>query len=162
RRTKAEMERLREAIYNVLAADNPQTVRGVYYQVVATGLIDKTEKEYKNAVQRVLLQLRRDGEVPYGWVADNTRWMRKPRSSGSVADILLHGIDTYRRALWDNQNCYVEIWCEKDALAGVLTEETRLWDVPLMVAKGFSSETYLYEAAETIKEINKPTYLYYF
>ena len=34
---------------------------------------------------------------------------------------------------------YVEVWCEKDALAGVLMEETEVYDVPLMVAKGYSS-----------------------
>jgi hypothetical protein len=27
---------------------------------------------------------------------------------------------------------YVEVWCEKDALAGVLLEETEVYDVPLM------------------------------
>src|SRR5262249_3089988 len=69
---------------------------------------------------------------------------------------------TYRRDLWDNQDHYVEVWTEKDALAGVLLEETRKWDVPLMVSRGFASASYLYEAAETIKAVGKPTYLYYF
>ena len=69
---------------------------------------------------------------------------------------------TYRRALWDNQEVYVEVWTEKDALAGVLLQETEPWDVPLMVSKGFSSVTYLYEAALAIKQQGKPAYLYYF
>ena len=29
-----------------------------------------------------------------------------------------------RRDLWDDQGAYVEVWSEKDALAGVLMEET--------------------------------------
>jgi hypothetical protein len=64
--------------------------------------------------------------------------------------------------VWDDQDAYVEIWTEKDALAGVLLEETRTWDVPLMVSKGFSSVTYLYEAAKAIEAEGKPAYLYYF
>jgi hypothetical protein len=46
---------------------------------------------------------------------------------------------------------YVEVWTEKDALAGVLLEETAAWDVPLMVSRGFSSISYLYEAAREIE-----------
>ena len=65
-------------------------------------------------------------------------------------------------AVWDEQNAYVEIWLEKDALAGVLVDVTQKWDVPLMVTRGFASLSYLHEAAETIRDQNKPTYLYYF
>ena len=71
-------------------------------------------------------------------------------------------ISTYRRDLWHGADVYVEIWIEKDALAGTIMEETDPYDVPLMVAKGFSSETYLYEAAETIADEDKPAYIYAF
>ena len=27
---------------------------------------------------------------------------------------------TFRRALWDNQETYVEVWSEKDAISGVV------------------------------------------
>jgi hypothetical protein len=57
---------------------------------------------------------------------------------------------------------YVEIWCEKDALAGVLLEETRVYDVPLMVAKGYSSITFLHSAAKAIQAKGKPAYIYHF
>jgi len=57
---------------------------------------------------------------------------------------------------------YVEVWLEKEALAGVLLEVTAEWDVPLMVTRGFASLSYLHGAAETIGRIDKPTYLYYF
>ena len=33
--------------------------------------------------------------------------------------------ETYRRAVWDNQDAYVEVWLEKDALAGVLVPGDR-------------------------------------
>ena len=39
---------------------------------------------------------------------------------------------------------------------------TNPYDVPLMVAKGFSSETYLYEAAQAIVGEDKPAYIYAF
>ncbi len=71
-------------------------------------------------------------------------------------------MEAYRRSLWDDQDAYVEIWLEKDALAGVVYQETGRWDVPLMVTRGYPSISYLYEAADCISELEKPAYLYYF
>ena len=68
----------------------------------------------------------------------------------------------YRRALWHEQAHYVEVWTEKDAIAGILTRATERWDVPLMVVRGFSSLSFLYDMAEQIRMIGKPTYIYYF
>jgi hypothetical protein len=161
RRTHAEMETICGAIYDVLNADNPMTVRRVFYQLVSQGVIEKTEAEYKQTVGRVLTEMRRAGEIPFGWIADNTRWMRKPRTYDSIWHMLELTRETYRRALWNDQTHYVEIWLEKDALAGVLCEETGQWDVPLMVTRGYPSVSYLHEAAETISEQGKPTFIYY-
>lgn len=162
RRTRVEMETIREAISDVLTADNPMTVRQVFYQLVSKRVIEKTEAEYKQTIGRVLTEMRRAGEIPFGWIADNTRWMRKPRTYDSIWHMLELTRDTYRRALWNDQTDYVEIWLEKDALAGVLCEETGQWDVPLMVTRGYPSVSYLHEAAETISEQGKPTFIYYF
>jgi hypothetical protein len=162
RRTKADIERLKRTIYATVEADQPMTVRQVFYRLVSTGVIAKTEGEYKNTVGRLLVAMRREGDIPFAWVADNTRWMRKPRTYSSLEEALQSAARTYRRALWDDQDVYVEVWTEKDALAGVLLEETRQWDVPLMVSRGFSSISYLYEAAATIRDQGKPAHLYYF
>jgi hypothetical protein len=153
------MEAIREQLYNILAANHPMTVRQVFYYMVTrpTPLIAKTENQYKHTVDRLLVQMRRSGEVPFRWIADNTRWMRKPPSYDSMAEALLNTARTYRRDLWTNQDLYVEVWTEKDALAGVLMDVTREWDVPLMVARGFSSVTFLHSAAETIRDIGNNT-----
>ena len=159
RRTTAELAAIYDAIGRIAEADRPMTLRGLFYRLVAEGLIPKQENEYEK-VGRYLLKLRREGAVPYDWIADNTRWMRKPRTWGSLADMLRHTTATYRRALWDEQEVYVEVWVEKDGLAGVLYEETEPWDVPLMVCKGFASETYVHGAAETIRASDRPTFIY--
>jgi len=137
------------------------TVRQVFYQLVGMRAIDKTEAEYKNSVCRLLAEMRRDGQIPYGWIGDNTRWQRKPRTHASLSDALRETAELYRRRIWDAQAAYVEIWLEKDALSGVLYEETEHWDVPLMVTRGFSSLSFLHSAAEVIAEVGKPAYLYY-
>ena len=111
------------------------TVRQVFYRLVSSGVIPKTEASYKNIVVRLLGIMRREGDLPFRWIADNTRWMRKPSTYSSLEHALDNTIATYRRALWDQQDSYVEIWLEKDALAGVLYDVTAEWDVPLMVTR---------------------------
>ena len=162
RRTKAEIEVVKSAIYQLLNVEHPMTVRQTFYRLVSNGVIEKTEKEYKSTVVRLLTQMRRAGEIPYGWIADNTRWMRKPHTFSSMESALVYTAQTYRRALWDTQDAYVEIWLEKDALSGVLSDVTYEWDVPLMVTRGYPSLSFLYNCAEAIREKNCPVYLYYF
>ncbi|MCX7429061.1 MAG: hypothetical protein NTW96_25970 [Planctomycetia bacterium] len=161
RRTKREIEAIREAIRDLLAEENPMTVRQVFYRLVSMRVIDKTEAEYQNTV-RQLGVMRRAGLIPYSWIADATRWMRKPDTHGSLDAMLRYTASTYRHALWDAQAAYVEIWLEKDALAGVLYDVTARWDVPLMVTRGYPSLSFLHTAAEQIRHEDRPCYLYYF
>jgi hypothetical protein len=88
--------------------------------------------------------------------------MRKPDSWSGLDAVLFEVASTYRRQLWADQHCYIGVWSEKEAIAGVLHEITAEWDVPLMVTRGFASETFLYAAAKKIKSVQKPTYIYHF
>ncbi len=129
--------------------------------VEVAGLIPKTENGFRR-IQHDLLILRQRGVIDYDWISDNTRWMRKSRSYRGIDHFIRLSINTYRRDLWHDADVYVEIWIEKDALAGTVLEVTNPYDVPLMAAKGFSSETYLYEAAQAIVGEDKPAYIYAF
>lgn len=162
RRTKAEIAAIEQAIVDTLRADHPQTVRGLFYQLVSQGAIEKTEAEYKGTIGRLCVRLRRQGRLPYSWLSDNTRWIRKPTTDTGMQAALQRTAECYRRDLWAEQDVYLEVWCEKDALAGVLVDVTGTYDVPLMVSRGFASVTYLYETGQHIAEIGKPAHIYYF
>ena len=87
-------------MFDLLASENPATVRQIFYRLVSAGVIAKTETEYKRTVVRLLTAMRREGVLPFGWIADNTRWMRKSQSYSSLEDALYRTAQTYRRALW--------------------------------------------------------------
>lgn len=159
RRSQAELSLIEDAMIQIVADDNPMTLRGLFYRLAAGGIVQKTDAEYKN-VGRYLLKLRREGRIPYAWISDNTRWMRKPRTYDGLESALWHTANYYRRALWRAHDAYIEVWCEKDALAGLLMMETDPYDVPLMVARGFSSETFLHSASETLKADGRRAFLY--
>jgi len=137
------------------------TVRQVFYRLVSLGAILKTESQYKS-IGRLLVDMRRAKELPFEWFVDTTRRMRKGLAFSSMEGALHHTASAYRRALWDNQDVYVEVWLEKDALAGVFFEVTDPWDVPLMVTRGYPSVTFLHEAAQTMTAVRKPVIIFYF
>jgi hypothetical protein len=161
RRTKATVTSIRSAIRAVLEADHPQTVREVFYALTVRRVIKKIENEYHRTVVRLLVEMREAGQIPFGFIADNTRWQRKPTTHVGLDACLDATAKLHRRDLWAAMPIYVEIWCEKDALAGVLMEETEPYDVPLMVARGYASISFLHSAAEAIEANGKPAYIYH-
>jgi hypothetical protein len=147
-------ERL-DALEAIVEEINPCSVRQTFYQAVVRGIVGKTEAEY-DKVQRALVKLRRDGRIPYGWIADGTRWRIKPTTFSSLEAALKRTAETYRRALWDEASVYMEVWLEKDALSGVVHPVTSEYDIGLHPARGFSSLSFLAESAEAIIAIDKP------
>jgi hypothetical protein len=160
RSTKAEVEERREKLFEIVDAMRPMTVRQVFYQATVRGVIEKSERGYTK-VQTDLTLLRRAGDLPYNWLADNTRWQRKPRTFASIQQALLNTAKFFRKDLWDDADTHVEVWLEKDALAGVLYPVMSMYDVPLMVARGYASLSFLHTAAEYISDLNVPTYIYH-
>jgi hypothetical protein len=149
RATAAEMDERAEFYIRYADEHGPVTVRQLYYRAVVEGVagIDKTDGGYVK-VQRQVLALRRAGRLPYRDIADASRWMRKPTTWDSVEEALRETAATYRKALWRDQGVSVEVWLEKNALAGVIYPVTDQYDVPLMPTIGFTSETFAYEAID--------------
>ena len=54
RRSRREMDRIREGLVEIVANEHPTTVRHIFYVAVSKGLIAKTEAEYKGTVVRLL------------------------------------------------------------------------------------------------------------
>jgi hypothetical protein len=160
RSTKAEVDARREALYDIVAEQQPMTVRQVFYQATVKGLVDKTEAGYTK-VQTDLVLMRKSGMLPYGWLVDSTRMQRRPRTYDSVQDALEQTAQFYRKSLWATADDHVEIWLEKDALAGVVYPITSMYDVPLMVARGYASLSFLHGSAEYISAVGKPTFIYH-
>jgi hypothetical protein len=161
RATKREVLIRRSALLDIVTKMRPMTVRQVFYQATVRNLVEKSESGYTK-VQTDLVQLRRARVLPYHWLTDNTRWQRKPDTFDSVEEALRDAARFYRKALWADVGCYVEIWLEKDALSGVIYPVTSMYDVPLMVARGYASLSFLHGAADYIGKLDVPTFIYHF
>ena len=160
RSTKKQVGNRRDEMLALLKAMQPMTVRQVFYQATVSGLVEKTEAGYAK-IQVDLTKMRREGALPYGWLADNTRWQRKPTTFSGPIGALEARAKLYRKRLWADQGKYVEIWLEKDALAGVVFPVTERFDVPLMVARGYASLSFLHSSAEFIGNLEVPAHIFH-
>jgi hypothetical protein len=138
RATKAEVEQRRDSLYEIVGEMQPMSVRQVFYQASVRFIVDKLESGYEK-VAVDLVKMRRAGVLPYDWLTDSTRWMRKPNTYNSVQEALEETARLYRKNLWRDADAYVEVWLEKDALGGVVEPLPARYDVPLMIARGYAS-----------------------
>ncbi len=160
RATRAEMADRKSRLRELVAEGQPMSVRHAYYRAVVDGLVPKTEAGYAK-VQRALATMRLEGEIPFPWITDNTRWMRKTDTYSDLGDMLAQAAQLYRRDLWSRANVRVECWCESDSIAGVIFEATDEWAVPLMPVKGFSSITFARSAAMEMNHVGMPVEIFY-
>lgn len=126
------------------------TLRQLYYQLVSRAIIPNEEKSYKN-LGGLVSDARLAGLVDWDAIEDRVRVPRHPPEFDSLADLVEAAVNSYRLPRWDGQENYVELWVEKDALAGVLAPIAREYHVTLMVNRGYSSQSAMYESAKRFR-----------
>ena len=142
------------------------TVRQVFYQLVTRGVIEKTEEQYQGTVIRLMTEMRLDGSLPYSLVVDESRRVRITKTYDSVARRASSKLTNfYGRSALAQAPDYIEIWCEKDALAGALWDVTSEYDVPVDGVAGHAVARVLHASAQAIRnaaERDKKTFIYQF
>lgn len=165
RTTKFRTESLERitAINDILAEYDGQrlTARQVYYRLVAAGTISNTPTSYKN-LTGLLADARYAGLVDWDLIEDRGREPNTPGEWHSINNLVDAAVEAFRLPRWDDQDAYVELWVEKQALAGVLAPIARRHHITLMVNKGYSSASAMKESAERMIDAgDKPCVVLY-
>jgi hypothetical protein len=127
------------------------TLRQLYYQFVSRDLIPNTERSYKN-LGSAISDGRDAGMIDWDAIEDRGRgvsqWLIE-EDEKSVLDMI-----EYRFALdfWQRQNCYIEVWVEKDALSSVIERACRKRSVPYMACKGYLSASEAWRAGQRFED----------
>jgi hypothetical protein len=156
----AKTEAMILEMLRVLAAHHPMTVRQVYYQLVSRQVIENSRSQYQ-AVSNALVEARKEGIVPWGWVEDRLRRPRHVSMWGDVANYAEAVRDSYRRDVWQTQPDYVEVWLEKDALSGIFEDALRGYGVTLNVGRGYDGWASICNAAQRYARREGVTVLYF-
>jgi hypothetical protein len=127
------------------------TIRQLYYQFVAAGLIPNEERSYKRIID-IMGQARLAGLVDWEAIVDRTRNLARLPHWDNPADIVRDDSKLFHLDRWDNQAARVEVWCEKEALAGVLERVCTPLDVPYFSCRGYASLSEMWAAAERLIE----------
>jgi hypothetical protein len=151
-----------ERVQAVLAEYDDQrlTARQVYYQFVARGWLANTERSYKTMTS-LLVDARYAGIVDWDAIEDRGREPDVPNEWSSISSLVESALRSYRLPRWEQQDCYAELWVEKQALAGMLSPIAHAFHVPLMVNKGYSSASAMKAAADRMIAACRPTKLLY-
>jgi len=139
------LEMVNSIIEEYQAAGYTLTIRQLYYQLVSRDIIPNADKEY-GKVGALLKEGRMGGIVDWNAIEDRLRKPSKPSSWENPASILDSCINSYAKDRQEGQPTYMEVWVEKDALSGVLKRVTEKYHVRIMVNRGYSSVSAMYDA----------------
>lgn len=142
------------------AAGYRMTLRQLYYQFVSKNLLANTERNYKR-LGSILNDARYAGLVDWSAIEDRNRQPYRPSQFNSLASLANTALASYRLDRWIGQDVFAELWVEKAALAGVLEPLADEWHVTLMVNRGYSSASAMYEAASRFRARDSAGLLFY-
>jgi hypothetical protein len=123
------------------------SLRQLYYQLVSRNIVPNTERSYKN-IGVIVSDARLAGLIDWNMIKDRGRETIKNPHWDNPADFMEAVAPQYRFDLWADQDNYVEVMVEKQALEGVLQPICRGLDIPFTANKGYSSSSAMYEASK--------------
>lgn len=140
---KSTLER-KQGILNILTASpgEAMTVRHIFYKLLPTGYIEKTENGYDSVVRDVR-DMRLASIIPFERIIDTSRSL-----AGSWSDYLYQTPFEYLRSqkqtysalgLWWKTPYRVQLWCEKAAIVPIIESVCDRYGVRLVPTKGYAS-----------------------
>lgn len=127
------------------------TLRQLYYQFVARGLCANKQREYKKLGDAVS-NGRLAGLLDWNMLVDRTRKQESNAHWGSPEEIVEAAAKSFERDKWEGQPYYVEVWVEKEALAGVVASAAEPLDVTRFSCRGYVSQSAMWRAAERFRK----------
>lgn len=119
------------------------TLRQLYYQFVSLDLLPNKQSEYKR-LGAILNDARLAGLVDWNAMEDRTRNRQGGWWSSEIQtpeEVLQGAAEGHSLNNWEDQDCHVEVWIEKDALVGVIEGACRKWGTPYFACRGYNSQS---------------------
>lgn len=123
------------------------TLRQLYYQFVARDIIENSQKSY-NRLGDIISNARLNGDLDWAAIEDRTRSLEGNVHWDNPAEIIDYYSRVYKIDTRIDQPNYIEVWVEKEALAGVVERICRKLDINFFACRGYVSQTTMYEASK--------------
>lgn len=130
------------------------TLRQLFYQFVARGLLENTERSYNN-LKATLSDARLAGLIDWETIEDRTRNLESNSHWKNPGHILKVCAEQFEIDKWFSQPLRIEVWIEKEALAGVIADVCKENDVPYFSCRGYNSQSEMWRAGRRILDYIK-------
>ena len=128
------------------------TLRQLYYQFVSRDLIPNEQKQY-DRLGSIISDARLAGLIDWSAIEDRTRSsLNHDGVWNSPEEIITSCYSGYNIPFWEKQPEYIEVWVEKEALAGVVSDACRNLKVRSFACKGYTSQSEMYNAGLRIRD----------
>lgn len=125
-------------------------LRQLYYRMVARNWIANTERSYKN-LGNLISNGRLGGLISWAAIEDRTRGVEANSHWTSPAAMMDAAVQWYAIDKWLNQPRAVEVWVEKEALAGVVEPICNRLDIPWLACRGYTSQSEMWEGGRRLR-----------
>lgn len=126
------------------------TLRQLYYQFVSRDLIPNNDREYKK-LGKLVADARLAGLLPWDGIEDRGREMKSWLIEEDIDEILRDLPYSYAADHWKDQDRYIEVWVEKEALASIVRKACMPFRVGYMACKGYLSVSEAYSAGKRME-----------
>ncbi len=126
------------------------TLRQLYYQFVARDIIPNTQAEY-GKLGTAINNGRLAGLIDWHSIVDRTRKHQANPHWDSPADIIESAASSYGIDTRADQDSYLEVWVEKDALVGVIERACEPLDIGYLSCRGYVSQSAMWRATMRFK-----------
>jgi hypothetical protein len=127
------------------------TNRQLYYQLVSEGIIPNADAVYKR-ICTFITDARYGGKIDWKMIEDRGRIPEKHAEWDNISDLVKSAVYSYRLPRWSNQEYYIELYCEKQAMESVLKPIADKYHIYFGYNKGYSSASTIYDIAQRLKE----------
>lgn len=121
------------------------TLRQLYYRLVSKNVVENVVKSY-DRLSHILTEGRMGGLIDWNSIEDRIRVPNLVYYNDDVEDAINDAHKHFRLDRQADQDNYIELWVEKDAISNILKRKTHHYGIRLMVNRGYSSTTAMYDA----------------
>lgn len=144
-------EKIDEVVNEYIMMGIKLTNRQLYYQLVGRDYIPNADEVYKR-ICTFLTDSRYGGLIDWEAIEDKDRIPEKHAEWENINSLVDSAISSYRLPRWEDQDYYVELYCEKKAGISVLQPIANKWHIYFGFNKGYSSASAMYDLAKRIEE----------